>query len=163
MGVWNWKVWSKRRSHAPCSTRRCAVADMASAPRHQMIADAVGITKLLSTTSSRPGSDRAGGRERELAGIPASRDARERVRAAEARDALLAGVIDMAVRDRRLVRTLPVRSREFANAFRRTRQFQHFVAALPRAGELDDDGCVAGAMLSGDQYGGDASAGCRHR
>ncbi len=123
-----------------------------SATSLQMIADAVGITKAA-VYHQFPTKDRIvlAVTERELARlIPALEDAEERGHAAEARDALLAGVIDMAVRDRRLVRTLqfdPVVVRLLAEH----EQFQHFMSRLYRVllGELDDDGRVAGAMLSG--------------
>jgi len=110
-----------------------------SATSLQMIADAVGITKAA-VYHQFPTKDRIvlAVTERELARlIPALEDAEERGHAAEARDALL-------------VRTLqfdPVVVRLLAEH----EQFQHFMSRLYRVllGELDDDGRVAGAMLSG--------------
>ncbi len=118
----------------------------------QMIADRVGITKAA-VYHQFPTKERIvlAVTERELARlIPALEEAESRGRAAEARDALLVRVIDMAVRDRRLVRTLqfdPVVVRLLAEH----EQFQHFMSRLYRVlfGDLDDDGRIEGAMLSG--------------
>ncbi|HNM86160.1 MAG TPA: helix-turn-helix domain-containing protein [Mycobacterium sp.] len=123
-----------------------------SATSLQMIADRVGITKAA-VYHQFPTKERIvlAVTERELGRlIPALEEAETQDHADEARDALLVRVIDMAVRDRRLVRTLqfdPVVVRLLAEH----EQFQRFMSRLYRVlfGDLDDDGRIEGAMLSG--------------
>lgn len=118
----------------------------------QMIADTVGITKaavyhqfrtkeiiVLAVT------------ERELGRLgPALEEAEAHGDGLQARDALLVSVIEMAVRDRRLVRTLqfdPVVVRLLAEH----EPFQRFMDRLYRVllDDTDEDTRIAGAMFSG--------------
>lgn len=117
----------------------------------QMIADAVGITKAAVYHQFRTKdhiviavTDRELGRL-----VPTLEIAETRSDAPQARDALLMGVIDMAVRDRRLVRTLqfdPVVVRLLAEH----EPFQRFMSRLYRVllGG-DEDNLIQVAMLSG--------------
>jgi AcrR family transcriptional regulator len=118
----------------------------------QMIADAVGITKAAVYHQFRTKDHIVlAVTERELARlVPALEDAEARGHEQQARDALLVRMIDMAVRDRRLVRTLqfdPVVVRLLAEH----PPFQRFMARLYRVllGNADEDGRIEAAMLSG--------------
>jgi AcrR family transcriptional regulator len=121
----------------------------------QMIADAVGITKAAVYHQFRTKDNIVlAVTERELFRLAPALDAAEAYGAhgdeLAARDELLVRVIEMAVRDRRLVRTLqfdPVVVRLLAEH----EAFQRFMERLYRAllGEPDDDGRIEGAMLSG--------------
>jgi AcrR family transcriptional regulator len=118
----------------------------------QMIADAVGITKaaiyhqfptkeqiVLAVT------------ERELGRLlPALEEAESRGNGPQARDALLESVVEMAVRDRRLVRTLqfdPVVVRLLAEH----KPLQHFMDRLYHVllSDAGLDGRIEAAMFSG--------------
>ena len=118
----------------------------------QMIADAVGITKVAVYHQFRTKDNIVlAVTERELFRLAPALDAAEaHCDELAARDELLVRVIEMAVRDRRLVRTLqfdPVVVRLLAEH----ETFQRFMQRLYRAllGETDDDGRIEGAMLSG--------------
>ena len=118
----------------------------------QMIADAVGITKAAVYHQFRTKDDIViAVTERELGRLlPALEEAEAHSGRPEARDALLAGVIDMAVRDRRFVRTLqfdPVVVRLLAEH----EPFQRFMSRLYRVllDEADADNLIQVAMLSG--------------
>jgi AcrR family transcriptional regulator len=118
----------------------------------QMIADAVGITKAAVYHQFRTKDNIVlAVTERELFRLAPALDAAEaHGDELAARDELLVRVIEMAVRDRRLVRTLqfdPVVVRLLAEH----EAFQRFMERLYRAllGEPDDDGRIEGAMLSG--------------
>jgi AcrR family transcriptional regulator len=117
----------------------------------QMIADAVGITKAAVYHQFRTKEQIVlAVTERELSRLlPALEEAEAQGDGSQARDALLVHVIDMAVRDRRLVRTLqfdPVVVRLLAEH----EPFQRFMDRLYRVllGE-GEDGALEGAMLSG--------------
>lgn len=117
----------------------------------QMIADAVGITKAAVYHQFRTKEQIViAVTERELGRLgPALEEAEAHGDGSQARDALLVHVIDMAVRDRRLVRTLqfdPVVVRLLAEH----KPFQRFMERLYRVllGE-GEDGALEGAMLSG--------------
>jgi AcrR family transcriptional regulator len=117
----------------------------------QMIADAVGITKAAVYHQFRTKEQIVlAVTERELGRLgPALEEAEAHGDGTQARDALLVHVIDMAVRDRRLVRTLqfdPVVVRLLAEH----EPFQRFMDRLYRVllGE-GEDGALEGAMLSG--------------
>jgi AcrR family transcriptional regulator len=117
----------------------------------QMIADAVGITKAAVYHQFRTKEQIVlAVTERELGRLgPALEEAETHGDGPQARDALLVHVIDMAVRDRRLVRTLqfdPVVVRLLAEH----EPFQRFMDRLYRVllGE-GEDGALEGAMLSG--------------
>ncbi len=118
----------------------------------QMIADAVGITKAAVYHQFRTKDDIVlAVTERELGRlVPALEDAEARTDGPQARDALLVGVIDMAVRDRRLVRILqfdPVVVRLLAEH----EPFGRFMSRLYRVllGDGDEDNLIQVAMLSG--------------
>jgi AcrR family transcriptional regulator len=117
----------------------------------QMIAGAVGITKAAVYHQFRTKEQIViAVTERELGRLgPALEEAEAHGDGLQARDALLVHVIDMAVRDRRLVRTLqfdPVVVRLLAEH----EPFQRFMDRLYRVllGE-GEDGALEGAMLSG--------------
>jgi AcrR family transcriptional regulator len=117
----------------------------------QMIAASVGITKAAIYHQFRTKEDIViGVTERGLAGlIPALEYAEKHDNTAQARDDLLIAVIDMAVRDRRLVRTLqfdPVVVRLLAEHA----PFQRFMDRLYRVLlDHEDDRRIEAAMLSG--------------
>jgi AcrR family transcriptional regulator len=118
----------------------------------QMIADAVGITKAAVYHQFRTKDHIVlAVTERELTRLaPALEEAEAHGREQQARDALLVRMIDMAVRDRRLVRTLqfdPVVVRLLAEH----PPFQQFMARLYQAllADADEDGPIEAAMLSG--------------
>ncbi|HEX7430486.1 MAG TPA: helix-turn-helix domain-containing protein [Mycobacterium sp.] len=118
----------------------------------QMIADAVGITKAAVYHQFRTKDHIViAVTERELGRlVPALEVAEAHSDGPQARDALLVGVIDMAVRDRRLVRTLqfdPVVVRLLAEH----EPFQRFMSRLYRVllDDVDEDNLVQVAMLSG--------------
>ena len=125
--------------HSPARTRvldaalRLFAEHGVSATSLQMIADAVGITKAA-VYHQFPTKDQIvlAVTERELSKLlPALDEAEAQGEGTAARDALLVGVIDMAVRDRRLVRTLqydPVVVRLLAEQ----EQFQDFMSRLYR-------------------------------
>jgi AcrR family transcriptional regulator len=118
----------------------------------QMIADAVGITKAAVYHQFRTKDHIViAVTERELGRlVPALEEAEAQSNGPKARDALLVGVVDMAVRDRRLVRTLqfdPIVVRLLAEH----EPFQRFMSRLYRV-LLDDanaDNLIQVAMLSG--------------
>ncbi len=118
----------------------------------QMIADAVGITKAAVYHQFRTKDHIViAVTERELGRlVPALERAEANSDGPQARDALVVGVIDMAVRDRRLVRTLqfdPVVVRLLGEH----EPFQRFMTRLYRV-LLDDateDNLIQIAMLSG--------------
>jgi len=117
----------------------------------QMIADHVGITKAAVYHQFRTKDNVVlAVTERELGRLaPALEEAEAHGDRPQARDQLLVHVIDMAVRDRRLVRTLqfdPVVVRLLAEH----EPFQRFMDRLYRVllGE-GEDGPLEGAMLSG--------------
>ncbi len=118
----------------------------------QMIADAVGITKAAVYHQFRTKDHIViAVTERELGRlVPALEEAEAHSDGSQARESLLVGVIDMAVRDRRLVRTLqfdPVVVRLLGEH----EPFQRFMSRLYRV-LLDDgdaDNLIAVAMLSG--------------
>lgn len=118
----------------------------------QMIADAVGITKAAVYHQFRTKDHIViAVTERELGRlVPALEVAEAHSDGPQARDALLVGVIDMAVRDRRLVRTLqfdPVVVRLLAEH----EPFQRFMSRLYRVllDDVDEDNLIQVAMLSG--------------
>lgn len=118
----------------------------------QMIAASVGITKAAIYYQFRTKEDIVVAvTERELGRlIPALERAEAQTHAPQARDELLIEVIDMAVRDRHLVRTLqfdPVVVRLLADHA----PFQRFMDRLYRVllGDVGDDMRIEGAMLSG--------------
>ncbi len=118
----------------------------------QMIADQVGITKAAVYHQFRTKDDIVlAVTERELAKLlPALEDAEASGAGSAARDGLLVHVIEMAVRDRRLVRTLqfdPVVVRLLAEH----EPFQVFMDRLYRVllGSHDAGGRIQAAMLSG--------------
>ena len=118
----------------------------------QMIADAVGITKAAVYHQFRTKNQIVlAVTERELTRLaPALEEAEAHGHEQQARDALLVRMIDMAVRDRRLVRTLqfdPVVVRLLTEH----PPFQRFMTRLYRAllGGADEDGRIEAAMLSG--------------
>ena len=118
----------------------------------QMIADAVGITKAAVYHQFRTKDNIVlAVTERELFRLAPALDAAEaHGDELAARDELLVRVIEMAVRDRRLVRTLqfdPIVVRLLAEH----EEFQRFMERLYRVllGETGDDGRIEGAMLSG--------------
>jgi AcrR family transcriptional regulator len=118
----------------------------------QMIADAVGITKAAVYHQFRTKDHIVlAVTERELSRLsPSLEEAEAHGDGPQARDALLVRVIDMAVRDRRLVRTLqfdPVVVRLLAEH----EPFQRFMARLYRVllGEAGEDARIEAAMLSG--------------
>ncbi|BBY24594.1 TetR/AcrR family transcriptional regulator [Mycobacterium stomatepiae] len=118
----------------------------------QMIADAVGITKAAVYHQFRTKDQIViAVTERELGRLlPALEAAEAHGNGPQARDALLQGVVEMAVRDRRLVRTLqfdPVVVRLLAEH----KPFQRFMDRL-YDGLLSDaglDGRIEAAMFSG--------------
>ncbi len=117
-----------------------------------MIADAVGITKAAIYHQFRTKDNIVlAVTEHELARLaPALQEAETQGDEQQARDELLVRVIDMAVRDRRLVRTLqfdPVVVRLLAEH----EPFQRFMERLYRVlmGDMGEDGRIEGAMLSG--------------
>ena len=117
----------------------------------QMIADAVGITKAAVYHQFRTKEQIVlTVTERELGRLgPALEEAEAHGDGPRARDALLVHVIDMAVRDRRLVRTLqfdPVVVRLLAEHEPFQRFMDRLYRVLLREGE---DGALEGAMLSG--------------
>lgn len=117
----------------------------------QMIADAVGITKAAVYHQFRTKEQIVlAVTERELGRLgPALEQAEAHGDGPQARDALLVHVIDMAVRDRRLVRTLqfdPVVVRLLAEHEPFQRFMDRLYRVLLREGE---DGALEGAMLSG--------------
>ena len=117
----------------------------------QMIADAVGITKAAVYHQFRTKEQIVlAVTERELGRLgPALEEAEAHSDGPRARDALLVHVIDMAVRDRRLVRTLqfdPVVVRLLAEHEPFQRFMDRLYRVLLREGE---DGALEGAMLSG--------------
>jgi AcrR family transcriptional regulator len=117
----------------------------------QMIADAVGITKAAVYHQFRTKEQIVlAVTERELGRLgPALEEAEAHGDGPQARDALLVHVIDMAVRDRRLVRTLqfdPVVVRLLAEHEPFQRFMDRLYRVLLREGE---DGALEGAMLSG--------------
>ncbi|MBW0017104.1 MAG: TetR/AcrR family transcriptional regulator [Mycobacterium sp.] len=118
----------------------------------QMIADAVGITKAAVYHQFRTKDQIViAVTERELGRLaPALEEAEEHGDGSQARDALLVSTIEMAVRDRRLVRTLqfdPVVVRLLAEH----EPFQRFMDRLYRVllDDTDEDTRIAGAMFSG--------------
>jgi len=117
-----------------------------------MIADAVGITKAAVYHQFRTKDQIViAVTERELGRLaPALEEAEEHGDGSQARDALLVSTIEMAVRDRRLVRTLqfdPVVVRLLAEH----EPFQRFMDRLYRVllDDTDEDTRIAGAMFSG--------------
>ena len=118
----------------------------------QMIADGVGITKAAVYHQFRTKDHIVlAATERELGRlVPALEEAEGHGDGSQARDAVLVRVIDMAVCDRRLVRTLqfdPVVVRLLAEH----EPFQRFMARLYRVllGDAGEDARIAAAMLSG--------------
>ncbi|HEV7854956.1 MAG TPA: helix-turn-helix domain-containing protein [Mycobacterium sp.] len=118
----------------------------------QMIADAIGITKAAVYHQFRTKGDIViAVTERELGRlVPALEEAEAHSQGSQARDALLIGVINMAVRDRRLVRTLqfdPIVVRLLAEH----EPFQRFMSRLYRVllDEAGEDNLIQVAMLSG--------------
>lgn len=118
----------------------------------QMIADGVGITKAAVYHQFRTKDNVVlAVTERELSRLgPALEEAETHSDGPQARDDLLVHVIEMAVRDRRLVRTLqfdPVVVRLLAEH----EPFQRFMDRLYRVllGGADEDRRIEGAMLSG--------------
>ncbi|MCV7031757.1 TetR/AcrR family transcriptional regulator [Mycobacterium sherrisii] len=118
----------------------------------QMIADAVGITKAAVYHQFRTKDQIAiAVTERELGRLlPALEDAETHGSGPQARDALLQNVVAMAVRDRRLVRTLqfdPVVVRLLAEH----KPFQRFMDRLYRVllSDAGLDGRIEAAMFSG--------------
>jgi AcrR family transcriptional regulator len=118
----------------------------------QMIADSIGITKAAVYHQFRTKDDIViAVTERELGRlVPELEKAEAHSEGSEARNALLAGVIDMAVRDRRLVRTLqfdPVVVRLLGEH----EPFEKFMSRLYRVllNDADDDNLIQVAMLSG--------------
>jgi AcrR family transcriptional regulator len=118
----------------------------------QMIADAVGITKAAVYHQFRTKEQIViAVTERELGRLaPALEEAEAYENGPQARDALLVGVIEMAVRDRRLVRTLqfdPVVVRLLAEH----KPFQLFMDRLYQVllSDAGLDGRIEAAMFSG--------------
>jgi AcrR family transcriptional regulator len=118
----------------------------------QMIADAVGITKAAVYHQFRTKDDIVTAvTERELGRlVPALERAEAHSDGPQARDALLVGVIDMAVRDRSLVRTLqfdPVVVRLLGEH----EPFERFLSRLYRVllNDTGEDNLIQVAMLSG--------------
>jgi AcrR family transcriptional regulator len=118
----------------------------------QMIADGVGITKAAVYHQFRTKDHIVlAVTERELGRlVPALEEAEAHGDGPQARDALLVRVIDIAVRDRQLVRTLqfdPVVVRLLAEH----EPFQRFMARLYRVllGDAGEDARIEVAMLSG--------------
>jgi AcrR family transcriptional regulator len=118
----------------------------------QMIADAVGITKAAVYHQFRTKEQIVlAVTERELGRLlPALEEAESRGKGPQARDALLESVVEMAVRDRRLVRTLqfdPVVVRLLAEH----KPLQHFMDRLYRVllSDAGLDGRIQAAMFSG--------------
>ncbi|ORJ61693.1 TetR/AcrR family transcriptional regulator [Mycobacterium simiae] len=118
----------------------------------QMIADAVGITKAAVYHQFRTKDQIViAVTERELGRLlPALEDAETHANGLQARDALLENVVAMAVRDRRLVRTLqfdPVVVRLLAEH----KPFQRFMDRLYRVllSDAGLDGRIEAAMFSG--------------
>lgn len=118
----------------------------------QMIADAVGITKAAVYHQFRTKEQIViAVTERELGRLaPALEEAEAYDNGPQARDALLVGVIEMAVRDRRLVRTLqfdPVVVRLLAEH----KPFQLFMDRLYQVllSDAGLDGRIEAAMFSG--------------
>lgn len=118
----------------------------------QMIADAVGITKAAVYHQFRTKDHIViAVTERELGRlVPALERAEAHSDGPQARDALLVGVIDMAVRDRRLVRTLqfdPVVVRLLGEH----EPFERFLSRLYRVllNDANEDNLIQVAMLSG--------------
>ncbi|OBA64908.1 TetR family transcriptional regulator [Mycobacterium sp. 1100029.7] len=118
----------------------------------QMIADAVGITKAAVYHQFRTKEQIVlAVTERELGRLlPALEEAESRGDGPQARDALLESVVEMAVRDRRLVRTLqfdPVVVRLLAEH----KPLQHFMDRLYRVllSDAGLDGRIQAAMFSG--------------
>ncbi|CPR11468.1 TetR family transcriptional regulator [Mycobacterium bohemicum DSM 44277] len=118
----------------------------------QMIADAVGITKAAVYHQFRTKQRIVlAVTERELGRLePALAEAEAHGEGRQARDALLIRVVEMAVRDRRLVRTLqfdPVVVRLLAEH----EPFQRFMERLYRVllGDAGLDGRIEAAMFSG--------------
>ena len=118
----------------------------------QMIADAVGITKAAVYHQFRTKEQIViAVTERELGRLePALEEAEAYDHGPQARDALLVGVIEMAVRDRRLVRTLqfdPVVVRLLAEH----KPFQLFMDRLDQVllSDAGLDGRIEAAMFSG--------------
>jgi AcrR family transcriptional regulator len=118
----------------------------------QMIADAVGITKAAVYHQFRTKDQIVlAVTERELSRLrPALEEAEAHGDGPEARDALLVRVVEMAVRDRRLVRTLqfdPVVVRLLAEH----EPFQRFMERLYRVllSDAGLDGQIEAAMFSG--------------
>jgi AcrR family transcriptional regulator len=118
----------------------------------QMIADAVGITKAAVYHQFRTKDQIViAVTERELGRLgPALEEAEAHGDGPQARDALLVRVVEMAVRDRRLVRTLqfdPVVVRLLAEH----QPFQHFMERLYRVllSDAGLDGRIEAAMFSG--------------
>ncbi|WP_281259697.1 TetR/AcrR family transcriptional regulator [Mycolicibacterium palauense] len=123
-----------------------------SATSLQMIANSVGITKAAVYHQFRTKDQIViAVTERELGRlVPALDEAEAHTDGHRGRDALLVRVIDMAVSDRRLVRTLqfdPVVIRLLAEHV----PFQQFMARLYGVllGGQDEDARIQGAMLSG--------------
>lgn len=118
----------------------------------QMIADAVGITKAAVYHQFRTKEQIVlAVTERELGRLgPALEEAEAQCDGAQARDALLVRVVEMAVRDRRLVRTLqfdPVVVRLLAEH----QPFQRFMERLYQVllSDAGLDGRIEAAMFSG--------------
>ncbi|SPM40470.1 TetR family transcriptional regulator, partial [Mycobacterium numidiamassiliense] len=118
----------------------------------QMIADAVGITKAAVYHQFRTKDQIViAVTERELGRLsPALEEAEAHGNGPEARDALLVSTVEMAVRDRRLVRTLqwdPVVVRLLAEH----EPFQRFMERLYRVllSDAGLDGRIEAAMFSG--------------
>ena len=144
--------------HSPARTRVLdAALDLfarhgVSGTSLQMIADGVGITKAAVYHQFRTKDNVVlAVTERELGRLaPALEEAEAHSDGPQARDALLVHAIEMAVRDRRLVRTLqfdPVVVRLLAEH----EPFQLFMDRLYRVllGGADEDRRIEGAMLSG--------------
>lgn len=144
--------------HSPARTRVLdAALDLiathgVSGTSLQMIADAVGITKAAVYHQFRTKEQIViAVTERELGRLaPALEEAEAYQNGPQARDALLVGVIEMAVRDRRLVRTLqfdPVVVRLLAEH----KPFQLFMDRLYRVllSDAGLDGRIEAAMFSG--------------
>ena len=144
--------------HSPARTRVLdAALDLiathgVSGTSLQMIADAVGITKAAVYHQFRTKEQIViAVTERELGRLaPALEEAEAYENGPQARDALLVGVIEMAVRDRRLVRTLqfdPVVVRLLAEH----KPFQLFMDRLYQVllSDAGLDGRIEAAMFSG--------------
>lgn len=144
--------------HSPARTRvldaalDLFAANGVSGTSLQMIADAVGITKAAVYHQFRTKEQIViAVTERELGRlVPALKEAEAHDDGPQARDALLVRVIEMAVRDRRLVRTLqfdPVVVRLLAEH----EPFQRFMDRLYRVllSDAGLDGRIEAAMFSG--------------